>query len=243
MLKPTLLAVAAVTASAATASADVVSFTIDSSLSDISVGGTFAGDPGTSQFPGSDSSLFTGTLVADVLPGSISFPGGSSIDIIDQGTPVAPGPDALPFSTGVGDFGLNFDVFLLGIVPVAAYDWEFDLTSGSLAVDGAGNFDSSSLGINVLDGDLTFDAGLASGVVPLDGESTTNILGGATLVTVGSVQTLTIPIDTSLTFDGLQPDDSTITVTGNLVATRVIPEPATATVALLSSGLLLRRRR
>ncbi len=243
MLKITLIAAAAFGSASAVVSADVVDFTIDSSLSSITVTGLFAGDTGMAQFPGSDSTALSGTLVADVDASSISFPGGSSIDALPQTSPVAPGPTALPLTTGLGDFGLDFNVFLLGIVPVAGYDFEFDLNAASQALDGSGNFDSSGSTVSVLGGELAYDAGLASGVESLVGESALNLASAGMLTTVGNVQTLTIPVDLSLLFTGLLPDDSQVDVTGQIVATRVVPEPATATVLAMTGGLLLGRRR
>jgi hypothetical protein len=63
----------------------------------------------------------------------------------------------------------------------------------------------------------------------------------ASLVTVGSLETLTIPINARFFMETFDADDTALTATGQLVATR-IPEPASAGL-LAAAGLLLAARR
>jgi hypothetical protein len=61
------------------------------------------------------------------------------------------------------------------------------------------------------------------------------------LQTVGSTQTLTIPVDITFTSSTATTDDSSLHFTGTLVATRLVPEPAT--VGLVALLPLASRRR
>ncbi len=53
---------------------------------------------------------------------------------------------------------------------------------------------------------------------------------------MGGMRTLTIPIDVTLIFTALSPNDSMMRFTGSIIATAPIPEPAT--YLLLGLGLL-----
>jgi hypothetical protein len=62
---------------------------------------------------------------------------------------------------------------------------------------------------------------LGSGTRPLSGLSTNRIVNGATLVSTGGVQTLTIKIDSEFKFKAITDDDSIVQLTGQIVATSV----------------------
>ena len=68
-----------------------------------------------------------------------------------------------------------------------------------------------------------YSAGSAlSGSEPLSGHSTNHLTPEATLATLGTTQTLTIPVDASIAFGVSSENDSLLTLKGQLVATRVI---------------------
>ena len=101
----------------------------------------------------------------------------------------------------------------------------FDVTSNPLALTG-GSFDSAGLLFRFIDTNNAVLDYRASGILSssgskvLSGLATNKVAGVSTLVSAGGVETLTIPVSATYSFSLLLPDDSTITLTGQLVATR-----------------------
>lgn len=178
-----LLAVFSLAVSASSASAAVVSLTIDPNQSVLEMGGiadlsgvglgmlpldpqgTYVGfAPVVPGFSNGHQSFYTGTVVADITNTSIQFVGGSAMDANISGTwgPASgggpPGQTIETLSTDPADYGLS----LGGLVWAAVRGLVLDATSGALAIDGLGNYPSTM--------SLPVDVGL------LD---TTDTLGGA----------------------------------------------------------------
>jgi hypothetical protein len=86
---------------------------------------------------------------------------------------------------------------------------------------------------------------LGSGTQSLVGGSGLNQAAGGSLTVTGSDAVLTLPIFyvTPLDIDGDGTDDSEMTVTGTLVGTAIVPEPATLALVGLGGIVALLRRR
>ena len=194
-----------------------VQFTIDPAKSQISLGGTVLGNPLQEQGPGSLSSTFSGTILANVSTTGIQFTGGSALAALTNGV-WKPGLGGASGSAPA-DYGGKAST-LLGTLTGALRNLLLDVTSGVLPIS-SGQFDASALVFAFpTNSSATFDydAGLlgAKGIV-LSGLSTNKIVNGATLGSTGVVQTLTIKIDTEFV---LNSSLGTIRLTGTLIATQ-----------------------
>jgi hypothetical protein len=194
----------------------------------------------------------------------------TTIDGIDSGS-YAPLADGSP-GTALGDFGTR--IFAGNPVGVLNLDFAFrnmlyDLTSGVIGTSGSLNnhtFPASSTFFGVENADLAFRArnggGLAgsafvgligSGSANIGGFGTDNTAGNGSIVVTpqvgGDLAVLTIPITQTL----LIPLDSDgllvfkLNVSGTIVATAIVPEPATVGMLALGLAMLapvaIRRRR
>jgi hypothetical protein len=78
----------------------------------------------------------------------------------------------------------------------------------------------------------------------LHGKGGADVPREGSFVTSGNVQTLTLPFETHFSFDLQNPDDWTLSFVGQLVATRVVPEPGAAgVIGLLCAVYTIPRRR
>jgi hypothetical protein len=111
------------------------------------------------------------------------------------------------------------------------------LSSAPLSLTG-GNFDASQLLFLATAGNVDYRvAALAMmGTLSVAGNSAMNGPGTGSITNVGGVQTLTIPIDVTIFFTVVNPNDTMFRLQGNIVAT-AIPEPAT--YMLLGLGILI----
>ncbi len=209
------------------ASAAPVAYTIDSTMSSLTLVVTAL--PVTPQAPGADTTALGGTLSADLTAGVLTFSGGSFIDALPN--PVAlllpatafnlagkfgPSPAALApgFIIGTED---NFGVVSAAFGPIAVRDVAWDILAGTVmdaavpagmsGINTAGSLDN--LGID------TTPSIVGSGWVQ------TTLLP-ASLTTVGNVETLVLPLKFTT---------STTVSTGTIVATRMVPEPSTILLA------------
>jgi hypothetical protein len=236
--KSVLLFVAALVTRCVAARADV--FVINSAQSTLTLSGSVLGfaSPVFPQSANSLSTSYTGLIDATVGSNSIQF-NNATVDASVSGVyqPAVGGAQG----TAPGDYG---GVWSGG--PWTGYfavrDSTSSLSSAPVTLTG-GNFDASEVLFSFLSGSidryiLVFMGNPVSGTQPLLGINSMNGTGTGMLSTLGPVQTLTIPIDVTFTAALLGPsNDSTLRLRGNLVATSVIPEPAT--YALLLLGILL----
>ncbi len=172
-------------------------FTVDSSQSRVSISGSVLGTPLYAQGSGSLTTQYGGTLLADVGANAIQFTGQSQVVAFDSG---------------------SWHV-------AAARDLQVDVTSGALALVN-GQFDTQGISVFIPAGapsSLAYrvQGGInESGAVSLAGESASGQVAQGSLVTMGSLQVLTIPIHYSFYFSLASPNDTTVTLTGQVVATR-----------------------
>jgi hypothetical protein len=204
------------------ASSAPVTFTLDPAQTSITVSGNVAGGTLQVQGTGGLTTTFTGSLLIDLANNSILVTPGSQIDAVTNGVwqPAAGGkPGSAP-----ADFGGKAQVgsgFFSITAKAALRDLLLDVTSAAMPLTN-GQFDASGLlfafspsGKSALD----YDAVLTSGSQPLSGLATNKVTSQASLVSSGQSQTLTIPINATTSFTLLTPNDSTLTLQGQLVAT------------------------
>ena len=210
------------------AEAAPVEFTIDPAQSSITLAGNVVGTKLQEQAPGSLTTTFFGKIVGDVSGTTIQFPGGSAIAANTNGV-WEPGPGGASGSAP-GDYAGQASI-LFGTVKGALRNLLLDMTSGSLTMTN-GQFDASALVFKFPTNSVAsfdYDAGfIGHDGIPLTGYSTNKIVNGATLTTVGSVQTLSIQIDTLFTFTAVKENDSSVRLTGQLIATQTTGPSITA---------------
>jgi hypothetical protein len=139
--------------------------------------------------------------------------------------------------TAPGNYGGNFTVS--GIFPgtFAIRGLIASLSSGPLSLTG-GSFDTSQLLFLATAGNVDYRVATLAmmGTLSVAGNSAMNGPGTGSITNVGGVQTLTIPIDVTIFFTVVNPNDTMFRLQGNIVAT-AIPEPAT--YMLLGLGILI----
>jgi len=214
-----------------------VEFTVDETQSTISLTGNVLGIALQQQGPGSLNSTYFGTIKADLSGSQIQFPGGSVLKAQTNGV-WSPGPGGTAGSAPA-DYGAQAS--LLGsVVKGALRNLLLDLTSGPLTISN-NQFDASVLRFSFpTNSTSSFDYStpLGSAGIALTGISTNKIVNGATLITVGDVQTLTIQVDTEFKFEALSPNDSSVHLTGKLVATKA-SQPAITSIVVKNQTVTL----
>jgi hypothetical protein len=200
-------------------------FAIDPARSGISLSGSALGFALQEQGAGSLATRFAGTIHATATDTTITFPGASLIAAQNSGNwePKAKGESG----NEPANFGGKASAGVLGSVLAAVRNSQFDATSAVLPL-GGGLFDSGALrfqfvtgGSGVLDYNV---AGLLAtkGSIPLTGLATNRVTAQASVVTSGGVQTLTLPITADFFFRLLSANDTKLTITGQIVATRTV---------------------
>jgi hypothetical protein len=235
-----IVALIAIGMLAAASPAVPAAFTINSGSSSLVLGGTFAGVPVLQQTPGSLVTSYSGTINTDLTATTIQFTSAGA-DAALQPQNQQPEPGGLPGSDPA-DYGIQVNT---GITTVngAIRDFLLNLTSGALTLTGGTAFQTSGVTVSISDGALDYNGGGALfGGIDMSGESSGNGTGAGLLQTVGITQTLTLPINVDFTFSVIATDDSELNLLGTLVATRIIPEPASLG-ALVAGALFLQRRR
>jgi hypothetical protein len=237
MTKPLLLFSAlCVLASAGISHAATVVFTIaNSALNTLTLSGNVGGAPHT--FQGTAGSLvdtYTGSITADLTGGVLTFsPGGDSLTAqLNASRPVG---GFLPAGGGVDNYGVTVNAAAGGGV-IAFRDLIFDITGGTMT-NGAAS--TAIFGFSSGHADYNAPAFGAPGSLPLPPVTpvANSSPGLVSLLTVGSTQTLTIPI--TLTYPG----PPSTTFNGQLVLQRTVPEPASFVFALAGLLGIFRRRR
>jgi len=241
-----LAPVMAVALFAAPASAEPVEFTLDPARSVYTVTGRLAGAELQPQTPGSNVGRFEGTVRGDLNGGLLhldpSFPRGAYLPVPQQ-----PGYNSLDPEPAV--FGFRGDLPGGGTLLAALKGIDFyvstefgpplDVTDGAFSTDDIGFF--------INGGSITYHTGSEELIPQIDlhGHGGGDVPRPGSFVTQGDVQTLTLPFETHISFNQQPPEDWTLSFVGQLVATRVVPEPGAAAVvvSLLCAACVMPRRR
>jgi hypothetical protein len=254
----TVLAATCVLGSAAattSAAPQLVTFNISSGS--LVLGGQFGGNTPSPQ-PGTTFSVgYTGTIAAEVdnVAHTIRFLGGSSIAAGLQPSNVEPRNDNTP-GFQPGNYGRAGNVDFAGN-PLegaeAIRGLVLDIENGDVGATIAyspstGQFSNANTGILIDVGRADYRVGgILFNQADLFGPgfASNGALTPSTLTSDGVTETLTLHIQSgALTHSVVQANDSSVTFTGTLTATRAIPEPASiGTLALGAIGVLARRRR
>ena len=237
------------------ASAETAPYTIDPLQSTLTLLGTLTDSSTFEQTTGSTSTSYSGTIVAERTGSTILFPGGSLLNAAlqpsnqqprDDGTP---GSQAADYGRRTPDGGGPFGTTAFEALRNVEFDL-FDDTSGlGATVAGNGNFASNSFGLEFSDGESDTIYGL--GGHPdnsLINKGTANSTGGGSSSVVFNpstgVETLTLKISTgNIGYNVNTTGDSTMSFSGTIVATRLVPEPSAAGAGLIVGSALLARRR
>lgn len=207
------------------ARAATVTYTIVPELSSLKMTGDVIGAPISAQAVGGDIANYQGTITGDLTAGVLTFSGGSVIDAMAN-----PAGPFLPNSGGIED---NYGV-TNGALPVAFRDIVIDITAGTL------QHGAAPVGMD-LPVAFYLDSLLQAGAATDETPNTTAAF--ASLVTAGNVETLTIPILRDSGIGG----PLHIVIEGQIVASRVVPEPSSLALGGLSllaaAGCVWRRRR
>lgn len=186
-------------------------FHLDPSRSAVSVSGNWSGIALQEQAPGSLTTMYQGDITADVTPASITFNGPATITAENNGSWQ---PGGSP-----GNYGGTFDGGFLGQIVAAVRGLSLSLSSGMIPIAADGTFSSAGETFTVTSGTVDYD-GLAMGTASFKGQSSDNPSQPASQYMVNNgVATVMIPIDATLTFTAVTPDDTQITLSGALVAT------------------------
>lgn len=228
-----------------------VTYAIIKEQSSLTLGGTLANGSVTlvPQLTGSNTAALQGSLVGDLTGSSLTFSGSSNIDAaaFAGGTLV---PSSAATGSGAVEDNFGFKDHLTGNISQAALrDVALDLVGGSATFGGAVTGLSFAYANGVVDtfnGLQTTFGVLNMQLLDVFADQSAGVLGH---VINGNTETITIPIAGTVTFD-LFPldgtDDSMLTMTGQIVAERLIstPEPSTLwMLAFAGTGLAAIRRR
>ncbi|MBX3733580.1 MAG: hypothetical protein KF791_13415 [Verrucomicrobiae bacterium] len=207
--------------------AQPVTFTLDPGRSVVTLSGVVAGAQILEQGPGSLTTTVGGSVMVEISGNELRFPGGSRVSP-EESESWQPGPEGVegsaPASYG-GRAQIGSGLFSVSAV-AATRRISFDVFSGVLPLEGE-NFNADGLLFQfvetnnpVLDYRLTGLINRRAGRV-LAGLATNSVTGNSTLVTEGTAQILTLEVEATYVFELLNPEDSSLTLTGRLVATRV----------------------
>jgi hypothetical protein len=203
------------------AQAVAVTYEVLPAQSVLNVSGVLLNDTSTleEQSPGSLSSRFAGMLNLNVSGQAITFDGSSRIDAtLHSSAPFAPpGP-------GEDNFGGSaFVVFTTGVT--AARDIEFTILPGTTAFGAPASgleFDFTrgvlAYSVNNIFGPPSTGTEQLSESAPGTNQSSSPI----TRTDDGITETVTVPIDFTVSLSALNPDDCTLRFQGQIVATRTL---------------------
>lgn len=210
----------------ATVQAEVVTYTLDPERSSISLTGSASGITLQEQAAGSLTTSYTGTLVADVTASQIQFVGGSRV-VARELNSWQPGPNgaegSAPASYGAkGSSGFGFFAVT---ATAASRRLLFDVSGPPLSLTG-GAFNATSLLVQFVDTnncalDYRVSGALnATGTRVLSGLATNLVAGTSSITLADGIETLRLSIAATFVLDLLVPGDTTLNLTGELVATR-----------------------
>jgi len=216
------------------AHAGPVTFTIDSAATSLTITGNALSGLITliAQSPGSNTDHLTGTVSATEGVGTIQITGATGNGVL-QALPQQPlsggALGSAPADMGLGLGGIGAGVAAVrGLVAGA--------TSPVLTVVG-GSFPANTSTIAITTGllDLNITSPLTTATqANIGGNSALNGAPTGTLVTGGGIETLTLPVAETVTFN-LNGIAGNVFLSGQIVATRSIPEPGS--VVLLGIAL------
>lgn len=235
-------AVAALTFSAS-AFAVTQTYTIDPAQSGLTITGSLTGNPASPQTSGSTSTTYSGTIKMDQTGNTIQFNAGSALVAATLATKQEPLSDGTPGSAPA-NYGRTADGPFFTTTLEAIRGLTLDIQTDPFTINNDNTFNSNNLVLVITAGESDYSYGNSFGTVNLFNKGTANGSSTpSTLETSGGVEKLTLHFATgSIGYGVSSPGDSTISFFGDIVATRVVPEPAT--MALLAPlGLTLIRRR
>ena len=215
-----------------TAHADV--FTINPALSSLTLSGSTNGSPFMQQGAGSLVTSYFGTIDASFNASSITF--NSALVTANNSGSWQPAAGGVAGSAPA-NYGVRATVFPLTALG-AIRNLQFSLTSPNPITLTGSAFDASQINLTALSG--LFDylvAGVTNGTLDETGLTGPNAATGGIFTVAGGIATLTIPILFSQTVTVINPNDTTFTFTGTLVATAAVPESSTAN--LLIAGMIV----
>jgi hypothetical protein len=215
--------------------ANPVTFTLDSTNSVIALSGSVnipldGVVPFTEQSAGSLTTHYSGTVLLDLTPPAIQFAGGSSIVAQTNGTwqPAAGGAAG----SASANYGGKLTILILGGIGgsgtglAAGRNIKLDITSLPLTLTNSG-FDAARLNVffltnippaPVLDYRVTGSVPNSAGGTPLTG-ALTNSQALAYLTNTAGLLKLVIPVNITRTSTFNSPNDMTMVLKGQLVAT------------------------
>jgi hypothetical protein len=209
-----------------------VAFQVDPMRSSITLSGNAAGFNLKQQGVGSLTTSYSGTINADASGGAITLTGGSNVVAADSG---AWQPGNAP-----ANYGASFDAGLLGHGVAAARDLAFDATSPAEPVGTDGSFDAANAIVTAISGSVDYDATLLgkpyTGSSPATGQSAQNQAPSGTYTVANGVATMIIPVQITLNFSLVTPDDTHAIFTGDLVATANVQANAKLLSTAFSDG-------
>jgi hypothetical protein len=218
-------------------------FVLDPLQSEITLEGTLAGSSAGEQGPGSLTTKLAGTLMVEATPTTIHFPGGSTLDAAENGTwePDVGGASGSAPADFAGQASLP-----IGTGLAAVRDVVMDATTAQALSLTGDQFEAADIqfvfptgGNAALDYRISTFLGSQSGREVLEGITTNEVATTGSLVEAGGLLTLTIPLNATYLFELLSPGDSTLSVQGQLVATRSAgtPELTLGTVTIQDGQL------
>jgi hypothetical protein len=229
---PRLLTLLVAISSLTAVRAEQLTFTLDPTRSSITLSGSASGAALKPQAAGSLTTAFEGTIVLDVGAVEVNFPGGSRViaQELNSWQPGPAGADGSATASYGGKATIGSGFFSVSAV-AATRRLSFDMLSAPLSFAG-GSFNADGLQFRFVETNNPVLDYRTTGLLSqrdsqaLKGLATNKVAGASSLVTVGKVQTLTIPVDAAYRFELLVPDDSVLQLTGQIVATRTIPDGA-----------------
>ena len=223
-----------------------VEFAADPAASRITVSGSYEGSSFSAQMPGSDTTSYTGTIRGDLTGNSLLLEW-NNVESVYQPQPQRPGRAETGEETQRAAYGLTFVPAAGGAGSAALPSLWLMFGNPYQPLDvGDGTFVAGDAGFFIGSGEihlLKVDSGTRD-QFGLHGFGAPNVatLPG-TLTMAGNLQTLTIPLSSTFSTSKGTGPMLTLTLEGQIVATRLVPEPAGAAAVVAWCGWLLARRR